>query len=339
MLKRLIAVTSGTVLLLTLVNTTTAQMMEGDVLISGVWAQATANMMMADTMDDMPEDDDMDMPMMESSAVYMTIENTTDTDFTLTAAETGMAGSAAIAEATGDLDEEGMMETSPVEGGVTIPAGESVTFSEDGLQITLDELTGMLTEGHAFTLNLTFEAADGEPFLINVGVPLLTEPPAASDIVIATAWARPTASQMMEGTEPMADEVADAADAAATEESEMDMAGAPTSAVYMFIQNTGSEDVALISGETDAADIVEIHETSVGDDDVMMMRPIMDGLVIPAGETVELRPGGFHVMLMDLPQPLVTGDAIYVELTFDNGDTIPLAAPIEDRIAGMMQGM
>ncbi len=324
MLKRISLTVSATALLFSIAlaapNTAAAQMMDGDVLISGVWALATANIMEADTVEGMSEEEaeDMDMPMEDSTAAYMTIANTTAADFTLTGAEAVMAGSVMLVDADG----------AAIAGGITVAAGESVLLTEGGPRIAVSDLMGMMAEGEAFAVTLMFEPADGDPFQISVGVPLLSEPPPESDIVVATAWARPTAAGMAMGD----------MDDGEMAEGDMPMT-APTSAIYMFIENTGSEDVALISGNTPIANILEIHETSIGDNDVMQMRPLMDGLTIPAGESVELRPGGFHVMLMDLPEPLVTGDAFYFELTFDNGDTIPLAAPVEDRLMGMMSGM
>jgi len=113
-------------------------------------------------------------------------------------------------------------------------------------------------------------------------------------------------------------------DMEATEEADMDMEGGmdhgmmggSISAVYATITNDGEEDITLIRAETDAAAIVEIHETTV-EDDVARMQELEDGLVIPAGETVMLEPGGYHVMLIDLQRDLITGRDVDVDFVFE----------------------
>ncbi len=181
MLKRISLTVSATALLFSIAlaapNTAAAQMMDGDVLISGVWALATANIMEADTVEGMSEEEaeDMDMPMEDSTAAaYMTIANTTAADFTLTGAEAVMAGSVMLVDADG----------AAIAGGITVAAGESVLLTEGGPRIAVSDLMGMMAEGEAFAVTLMFEPADGDPFQISVGVPLLSEPPLESDIVV-----------------------------------------------------------------------------------------------------------------------------------------------------------
>ena len=62
---------------------------------------------------------------------------------------------------------------------------------------------------------------------------------------------------------------------------------------------------------------------------VMKMREVKDGLEIKPGETVELKPGGYHVMFVDLKQPLKQGDKVKVTLTFAKAGTIDLEYPVE----------
>jgi copper(I)-binding protein len=93
------------------------------------------------------------------------------------------------------------------------------------------------------------------------------------------------------------------------------MAG--VTAADMTIENTATHPVSLGAAQSSAAGVVEIHETQI-ENDVMRMRPIQDGgLIIPAGATVALEPGGYHMMLMDLQHGLVVGDAIAVTLAFN----------------------
>jgi copper(I)-binding protein len=93
--------------------------------------------------------------------------------------------------------------------------------------------------------------------------------------------------------------------------------GAGTAAVYMLITNNGTHPISLIGGETTVAEAVEVHENIIGENDVMMMRPVEQGIVIPTGETVELRPAGLHVMLVNLLQDLDPQTAFALTLTFD----------------------
>lgn len=96
------------------------------------------------------------------------------------------------------------------------------------------------------------------------------------------------------------------------------------SAAYMMIENPGSVAVRLIGASTRAAGMVEIHEVTM-ENDVMRMRRLENGLDIPAGSSVELKPGGYHVMLMSLTRDFVPGQAISLTLTFEtlNADETP----------------
>lgn len=73
--------------------------------------------------------------------------------------------------------------------------------------------------------------------------------------------------------------------------------GAPVAGGYMTITNHGKEADRLVGGACDFAGKVEIHEMKM-DGGTMVMRPVEGGLEIPPGATVELKPGGYHVMFM-----------------------------------------
>ena len=97
------------------------------------------------------------------------------------------------------------------------------------------------------------------------------------------------------------------------------MNAAGPAAAYLRIANTGSGADALVSVSSPAADAVELHESMMGDDGSMGMRPI-DELAIPAGGSVELKPGGAHLMLIGLTSPLAAGGTVQLRLTFKSGD-------------------
>ena len=92
------------------------------------------------------------------------------------------------------------------------------------------------------------------------------------------------------------------------------------SAAYMTIENAGETTVRLVAAETPAAGLVEIHETTIGEGDVMRMRPVEDGIVIPPGERAELRPGGYHIMLLELERDLLPWDAFSMTMRFETLD-------------------
>ncbi|MEO8508071.1 MAG: copper chaperone PCu(A)C [Betaproteobacteria bacterium] len=85
-----------------------------------------------------------------------------------------------------------------------------------------------------------------------------------------------------------------------------------------FMQLKSSADTTLVSAASPAAKVVEIHEMAM-DGGVMRMRAI-DKLALPAGKAVDLKPGGYHVMLMDLGAQLKVGDSVPVTLTFADKD-------------------
>jgi len=81
-----------------------------------------------------------------------------------------------------------------------------------------------------------------------------------------------------------------------------------------FMNLVSPTDAALVGASSPVAGVVEIHEMAM-DGGVMRMRAI-GNLALPAGKPVELKPGGYHVMLMDLKQPLKEGESVEVTLTF-----------------------
>lgn len=109
----------------------------------------------------------------------------------------------------------------------------------------------------------------------------------------------------------------------------MQHGGGAVSAAYMLISNNSGADITLIGARTDAASTVEVHETTVVDD-VARMAQLEDGLLIPAGGSAELRPGGLHIMLIDVQRDLIAGESLALTLLFADGREIPLAATIRD---------
>jgi copper(I)-binding protein len=103
--------------------------------------------------------------------------------------------------------------------------------------------------------------------------------------------------------------------------------GQPNSAVFMVLKNSGDQDLALVSAESPASDVVELH-THTMDEGMMKMRKV-DQIDLPAGETVTLEPGGLHVMLIGLKEQLVPGAEVTVTLGFGDGTSAELTAPVK----------
>ena len=103
-------------------------------------------------------------------------------------------------------------------------------------------------------------------------------------------------------------------------------------ATGLFAQITSTSGGKLVAGSSPVAGVVEIHEMAM-EGNVMKMRAIAGGLDLPAGKAVELKPGGYHVMLMDLKQQLKEGDTVAVTLVVEGKDgkkeTIELKAPVK----------
>lgn len=95
------------------------------------------------------------------------------------------------------------------------------------------------------------------------------------------------------------------------------VAGQSSSAAYMVL--TASAAQTLVAVEAEVAGLAEVHEMAL-QGDVMRMRPLPNGLPLPAGQAVALQPGGLHLMLMKLKRPLQAGEVLPLTLTFKGAD-------------------
>ena len=113
----------------------------------------------------------------------------------------------------------------------------------------------------------------------------------AGDLVISQAWSRATPK------------------------------GAKVGGSYLTIENKGSAPDKLIGASSDVAGSIQVHEMSMADG-MMKMRPVEGGLVIDPGKTVKLAPGGYHLMMMDLKNPLKQGDKLPITLEFEKAGKV-----------------
>lgn len=97
--------------------------------------------------------------------------------------------------------------------------------------------------------------------------------------------------------------------------------GAQTAAGYLTIRNDGSESDRLVAATVEIVGKVDLHQVRM-ENGVAQMRPLENGVEIPAGKTVELKPGSFHLMFMELEAPLKEGDSLPGTLTFERAGAV-----------------
>jgi copper(I)-binding protein len=135
-------------------------------------------------------------------------------------------------------------------------------------------------------------------FAALVAAPARAEEVKAGDLLITQAWSRATPG------------------------------GAKVGGGYLTIENKGSAPDRLIGGSADVAGKVQVHEMAMNNG-VMTMRPLDKGLMIEAGKTVKLAPGGYHLMLLDLKSPLKQGDKLPVTLEFEKAGKVKVSFDVQ----------
>ncbi len=105
--------------------------------------------------------------------------------------------------------------------------------------------------------------------------------------------------------------------------------GSTNTAAYLVITNRSDSPVRLLHADSTAAAAVELHTVIADDQGVMRMRPLHSGVMIEAGDRVELKPGGMHLMLIGLMVPLAEGEAVPLALHFHNGLAVDLQVPVQ----------
>ncbi len=103
------------------------------------------------------------------------------------------------------------------------------------------------------------------------------------------------------------------------------LAPSATTAAYMTICNGGQTPVELIGVSTPIASSAELHETLTNDEGVASMRPVQSIRLAP-GEAAELKPGGAHLMIFGIANPLAEGDQALLNLKFANGPDLEVSA-------------
>lgn len=109
--------------------------------------------------------------------------------------------------------------------------------------------------------------------------------------------------------------------------------GQPAGGGYLTVTNSGQTADKLVSAASPNAGKVEVHTMEVVND-VMVMRPVDGGLDIPAGSTVELKPGGLHLMFMAVTEPFKQGASVPVTLEFEKAGKVEVMLPVQAKQGG-----
>lgn len=109
------------------------------------------------------------------------------------------------------------------------------------------------------------------------------------------------------------------------------------SATGAFMKITAKDGARLVTASSPVAGVTEVHEMKM-DGDVMKMRAVAGGLDLPAGKTVELKPGGYHIMLMDLKAPLPKDSSVPLTLVFKDAKGVESKVDIKAPVAAVMPG-
>ncbi len=107
--------------------------------------------------------------------------------------------------------------------------------------------------------------------------------------------------------------------------------GRPTTAAYLTLCNGSGED-QLLSVDFPGAGAVELHKTLIREDGAATMAPVMNGVALPAGKSVELAPGGAHIMLIGVTRDIPEGGEVVMTLNFAHSP--PMDVPFEVRGMG-----
>lgn len=107
-------------------------------------------------------------------------------------------------------------------------------------------------------------------------------------------------------------------------------------AAYMIIHNNSDADDALVAASSPAANVVEIHQTSKDEEGMMGMAPVEEVPIPPHSDAI-LEPGGYHIMLIELVEPLVIDSEIEITLEFASAEPQVITVPVRE--TGPMGGM
>ena len=112
--------------------------------------------------------------------------------------------------------------------------------------------------------------------------------------------------------------------------------GAKATGAFMTLKNAGDKGVSIVKVESPAAKVTELHN-HINDQGVMRMRQVKEIAVPARGETL-LKPGSYHVMLIDMKSALKEGELVSITLGFSDGSTKVVEAPVKSPMGDMPAG-
>ena len=107
----------------------------------------------------------------------------------------------------------------------------------------------------------------------------------------------------------------------------------PMTGSFGTLVNDTDAEITVTGGSSPVAGMVELHETAMVEGE-MVMQPKPDGFVVPAGGSLTLEPGGFHIMLMGLNETLAPGVEVPITLTLSNGESLTYTTVAKDFAGG-----
>lgn len=131
-------------------------------------------------------------------------------------------------------------------------------------------------------------------------------------------------------TGPGTDPAADASSTVAVDDPWVKAADAGMTSSFGLVKNAGEEDVTLVAVESTISENIELHQTSGDGSGAMSMEEKEGGFTIAAGESLDLAPGGDHIMFMDFDGPLQAGDTVDLTLVFADDSRLDYEASIRD---------
>lgn len=225
----------------------------------------------------------------DTATLYMTIENRGDHTVNLLDVITGFSASVEVYIDGDPADSERF----------AIAAGKTISFATGENTILISEFGDALEDVDAIALTLVFNMGEDISYEATIGA-IVSQTPLVKDhdLIVYNSWGRFGFSG--EGS---------------------------VSGAYLVIENQGETDDRLIEIQSDAVSEVEIHESSVSGD-MMSMSPV-ETIDIPAEAIIDLsEESNYHLMLIDLQQDLMIGEAITMTLIFESGNEVRLAVPI-----------
>lgn len=275
----------------------------GNLTISGQWVRPTTN---------------------EVSAAYLTVHNSGEAD-TLVKASTPLTSNAQLHEVITE-GSSSKMQQKP--GGFPVPANGMLELKPGGYHIMMLDLTAPIVLGETVSLTLTFEKA-GE---VTIEAPVKSAPDmdgmsgmdhgASMNSTTAAATTAAAPADVTFGNLTISDQW-------------VRVTANSVSAAYMVITNAGEADT-LIAASTPLTGNVQLHEV-VSDGATSKMQPREGGFPVPANGEVTLRPGSYHIMMLDLKQPITDGQVVTITLTFEKAGDVTITA-LAAAHAGMMSG-